>query len=65
MKAIIHYAKPKWVESEGQKRQIYTEVVYGVGIAIHSKEDSVLELSDGTSLVLKSKDVSSIVVKEG
>ena len=65
MKIIVHFKKPEYeYVTNAQKKPIKTEVIHDAELIISSKDQLVVELKDGSSVIYEPKNITSIVVKE-
>lgn len=65
MKVIVHFRKPQYTYiSDTAKKAINAEIIRDVELIINEKEQLIIDLNDGSSVIYKQKIVSGIVVKK-
>ncbi len=65
MKVIVHFSKPQYQYiSNTQKKPITAQIISDVELIINEKDQLIIDLNDGSSVIYEQKIVSGIVVKK-
>ena len=65
MKVIVHFNKPSYEYiNNTTKKPITAQIVNGVELIINNKDQLIIDLDNGNSIIYEQKIVSGIVVKK-
>ena len=65
MKVIVYFSKPQYEYiNKRTKKPITAQMISGVELIINEKEQLVIDLNDGSSIIYEQKIVNGIVVKK-
>ena len=65
MKVIVHFSKPQYrYINNTTKKPITAHTISGVELIINEKEQLIIDLNDGSSIIYEQKIVGGIVVKK-
>lgn len=66
MRVIVHFNKPQYKYiNNTTKKPISCEIIVGVELIINNKDQLIIDVDNGSSIIYEQKIVSGIVVKEG
>ena len=65
MKVIVHFSKPQYEYiNNTTKKPITAQIISGVELIINNKDQLIVDVNNGSSIIYEQKIVSGIVVKK-
>lgn len=65
MKVIVHFNKPQYEYiNNTTKKPISAQIVSGVELIVNTKDQLIIDVDNGSSIIYEQKIVSGIVIKK-